>query len=78
MSGTDNALRITTSGTGLGTTCGATFNILWNNAPICIAQLQTSNTATYISATTTSSFTVTTASTFATGAKINVICRGYE
>ena len=44
----------------------------------CIAQLQTSNTATYISATTTSSFTVTTASTFAAGAKINVICRGYE
>jgi hypothetical protein len=60
IAGTDQALTITTSGTGRSTTCGATFNILWNNPPICIAQRTDSNVATYISAT-TSSFTATTA-----------------
>jgi hypothetical protein len=58
------ALRITTTVTGLSTTSGATFNIVWNNAPVCIAQRVNSATATYITATTTSSF--------------NVICRGFE
>jgi hypothetical protein len=72
------ALRITTTVTGLSTTSGATFNIVWNNAPVCIAQRVNSATVTYISAESTTTFTVTTASSFATGTAINVICHNYE
>ena len=39
--GNDHALRITTSGTGQSTTCGATFNQNWANVPVCIAQAST-------------------------------------
>jgi hypothetical protein len=72
------ALAITTSGTGLSTTCGATFNKNWQHTPICMAQRYNSSTAVYLSAVTTSSFTVTQDPGFTAGNVIDVICEGYE
>jgi trimeric autotransporter adhesin len=70
--GTDTAMQITTTGSGLSTTCGATFNTKWVDAPTCIAQRYNANVVTYLSSVTTSAFVVTSASAFTAGAQFSV------
>jgi len=78
IAGTDTAMQITTSGSGLSTTCGATFNSTWTHAPVCVAERYNSATVVYLSSTTTSAFVVTQGSAFTAGNQIDVICQGYE
>lgn len=74
LSGNDSVGIITLGTTPNATTCTITFSTAWLGSVVCAVSNISTGTATYMSASNTTSFTMT--GTFAAGHNLSWICRG--
>lgn len=74
--GNDKVGRITVGSGGVATTCTVTFNTVWTNAPVCVANNETTTLLARASATTTV-LTITSAVPFTAADTIGYHCLGY-